>query len=91
MSKSRDLRIKTRRLSIVAMLCILLIAGNMLVRSGLLSLLWKMGMMAVKDHTIPISDEFNLIVVNRWNEIPKNYSVTLHFDIILVQFQPQRI
>ena len=48
-------------------------------------------MMAVKDHTIPISDEFNLIIVNRWNEIPKNYSVTLHFDIILVQFQPQRI
>ena len=77
MSKSRDLRIKTRRLRIVAIICILLIAGNMLVRSGLPSLLWKMGMMAVKDHTIPISDEFNLIVVNRWNEIPKNYSVTL--------------
>ena len=91
MSKSRDLRIKTRRLSIVAILCILLIAGNMLVRSELPFLLWKIGMMAVKDHTIPISDEFNLIIVNRWNEIPKNYSVTLHFDIILVQFQPQRI
>ena len=93
MSKSRDLRIKTGRkgLRIVTIFCILFVAGNVLARSELPSLLWKMGMMAVKDHTIPISDEFNLIIVNRWNEIPKNYSVTLHFDIILVQFQPQRI
>ena len=77
MSKSRDLRIKTRRLRIVAILCILLIAANMLIRSELPFLLWEMGMMAVKDHTIPISDEWNLIVVNRWNEILENYSVTL--------------
>ena len=34
-------------------------------------------MMAVKDHTIPVSDEWNLIVVNRWNEIPEDYTVTL--------------
>ena len=79
MSESRDLKIKTRRrrLRIAAIFCILFMAGNMLVRSELPSLLWKMGMMAVKNHTIPASEEWNLIVVNRWNEIPENYTVTL--------------
>ncbi len=28
-------------------------------------------------HKIPISEEWNLIVVNRWNEIPEDYSVEL--------------
>lgn len=28
-------------------------------------------------HTIPVSDEWNLIVVNRWNSIPEDYTVTL--------------
>ena len=79
MSESRDLKIKTRRrrLRIAAIFCILFMAGNMLVRSELPSLLWKMGMMAVKNHTIPASEEWNLIVVNRWNEIQENYTVTL--------------
>lgn len=58
-------------------MCILFMAGNMLVKSELPSVLWKMGMTAVKDHTIPVSEEWNLIVVNRWNEIPEDYSVTL--------------
>lgn len=79
MAKSRVSGTKTRRkrLRSVVTLCILLAAGSMLIRSGLLSLLWKMGMEAVKDHTIPISEEWNLIVINRWNEIPEDYSVTL--------------
>ena len=79
MPKSSDLKIKTRRrrIKIAAIFCILFVAGNMLVRSELPFLLWKIGMMAVKNHTIPISEEWNLIVVNRWNEIPENYSVTL--------------
>lgn len=79
MAKSRDLRIKTGRkgLRIVTIFCILFVAGNVLARSALPSLLWKMGMMAVKNHTIPASEEWNLLVVNRWNEIPEDYSVTL--------------
>ena len=79
MAKSRDLRIKTGRkgLRIVTIFCILFVAGNVLARSELPSLLWKMGMMAVKNHTIPASEEWNLLVVNRWNEIPEDYSVTL--------------
>ena len=28
-------------------------------------------------HRIPISEEWNLIVVNKWNELPENYSVEL--------------
>ena len=28
-------------------------------------------------HKIPVSDEWNLIVVNRWNELPEDYSVEL--------------
>lgn len=28
-------------------------------------------------HKIPVSEEWNLIVVNRWNKLPENYSVTL--------------
>lgn len=79
MANSKALRRKARRkrLRVVVTLGILLVAGNMPIRSELPSLLWKIGMMAVKNHTIPISEEWNLIVVNRWNEIPENYSVTL--------------
>lgn len=68
---------KRRRLRIVVIFGILFMAGNMLVRSNLPSSLWEMGMMAVRNHTIPVSDEWNLIVVNRWNEIPEDYTVTL--------------
>ena len=28
-------------------------------------------------HTIPVSEEWNLIVVNRWNKLPEDYSVDL--------------
>ena len=79
MAKNRALRIKTRRKRIraIVIFCVLFAICNILIKSELPSLLWKMGMMAVKNHTIPISDEWNLIVVNRWNEIPENYSVTL--------------
>lgn len=28
-------------------------------------------------HQIPVSEEWNLLVVNRWNEIPEDYEVTL--------------
>ncbi len=28
-------------------------------------------------HSIPVSEEWNLIVVNRWNEIPEDFSISL--------------
>ena len=68
---------ESKWLRAVATLFILFMAGNMLIRSGLPSLLWEMGVSAVREHTIPIPEEWNLIVVNRWNEIPEDYSVTL--------------
>lgn len=79
MTKSRALRRKMRSkwLRAVVIIFILLAAANMLMRSGLPSQLWEMGVSAVKEHTIPIPEEWYLIVVNRWNEIPEDYSVTL--------------
>ena len=79
MAKRMVLRRKTgrKRLRAAAAIFILFMAGNMMIRSGLPSVLWEMGVSAVKEHTIPISEEWYLIVVNRWNEIPEDYSVTL--------------
>lgn len=78
MAKNKVLRrkAKRKRLMIVTIFCILFVSGNVLARSELYSLLWKMGIMAVKNHTIPASEDWNLLVVNRWNEIPEDYSVT---------------
>ena len=56
---------------------ILFVVCNTFIRSGLPSTIWEMGISAVKEHTIPTPKEWYLIVVNRWNEIPEDYSVTL--------------
>lgn len=79
MGNSEAIRKKARRkrIRIVVIFCILLMIGNMLVRSEKPSLFWEKGMMAVKNQTIPASEEWNLIVVNQWNEIPEDYNVTL--------------
>ena len=53
-----------------ALVIVLFFAGNMLINSR-----WFRESTA--NHRIPVSDEWNLIVVNRWNEIPEDYSVTL--------------
>ena len=34
-------------------------------------------------HIIPVSEEWNLIVVNRWNEIPEDFSMFFHIVFIL--------
>lgn len=79
MAKSKTLRRKTRRkrLRAVVLFCILFAAGNMLIRSELPSLLLEMDVTAVNEHTIPALEEWNLIIVNQWNEIPEDYRVTL--------------
>ena len=66
-----------KRLKIAIAILILFMACNTFIRSGLPSVLWKMGVSAVKEHTIPTPEEWYLIVVNKWNEIPEDYSVTL--------------
>ena len=70
-------KIGRKRLRAAVAIFTLFVAGNMMIRSGLPSMLWEMGVSAVKEHTIPIPEEWYLIVVNRWNEIPEDYSVTL--------------
>lgn len=66
-----------KRLRAAAAIFILFMACNTFTKSGLPSMLWEMDVSAVKEHTIPIPEEWNLIVVNRWNVIPEDYSVTL--------------
>lgn len=79
MAKSRALRRKKRRkiLRIVLTFCILCLVGNMLIKSELFSSLLEMNATANNEHVISASEEWNLIVVNRWNEIQEDYSVTL--------------
>lgn len=47
----------------------------------LLMILFKLGIDVCSKlgntHKMPVSEEWNMIVVNRWNEIPKNYNVEL--------------
>ena len=79
MAKSRALRRKKRRkiLRIVLTFCILCVVGNMLINSELFSSLLEMNATVNNEHIISASEEWNLIVVNCWNEIPEEYSVTL--------------
>ena len=56
--------------AVIITVCILLFAGNLLISSK-----WFRDLSI--DRRIPVPDEWNLIVVNRWNEIPEDYSVEL--------------
>ena len=56
--------------AVIITVCILLFAGHLLISSK-----WFRDLSI--DHRIPVPDEWNLIVVNRWNEIPEDYSVEL--------------
>ena len=75
MSNERTLRNKTGKnwSGVVIIFCILSAVVKMLMINELL----PMNTTANKEHIISASEEWNLIVVNRWNEIPKNYNVTL--------------
>ena len=79
MVKGSTIEKKKRRksLRVIVVFCILCVVGNMLVQSELFSSLSEMIETARGEHTIPFSEEWNLIVVNKWNEIPEDYSVTL--------------
>ena len=79
MAKSRAFRREKRRklLRVVLTFCMLCVVGNMLIKSELLSSLLEMSASANNEHIIPAPEEWNLIVTNRWNEIPEDYSVAL--------------
>lgn len=73
-SRNKTGRKWSRTVIIFFMLCVV---GSMLIKIGLLSSSSGTGASAANEHITPASEEWNLIVVNRWNEIPKDYSVTL--------------
>lgn len=57
---------KIRWLNVCAIICVLFAATVVLKNIAV-----------ERSHRIPVPDEWNLIVVNRWNEIPDDYSVEL--------------
>ena len=79
MEKSRTLGKEKRRkwLRIFVIFCILCVVGKMLVQRELFSSILETADTARGGHIIPVSAEWNLIVVNKWNEIPEDYSITL--------------
>lgn len=80
MAKRRGSREKTRKKYwkvIIILLLIYFTVGVMQNRDAIFhSILESIGADA-DSHIIPASEEWNLLVVNRWNEIPEDYSVTL--------------
>lgn len=79
MSNDRTLRNKTGRKwsRVVITFCILSAVGKILVINEILPFPLEKSTTAYKEHILPSSEEWNLIVVNRWNAIPEDYSVTL--------------
>ncbi len=80
MVKKRNSRKKTRRKywKVIPILVLLYFsAGVIQNRDSIFPFLLESIGVNDDSHSIPVSEEWNLIVVNRWNEIPKDYSVTL--------------
>ena len=78
MAKERGSRKKTRRKywKIIAILFLVWFAVSVIKNEILPFLLESIGANA-DSHIIPVSEEWNLIVVNRWNEIPEDFSISL--------------
>ena len=80
MTKKRDSGKRRRRKyrKVIAILLLLWLAAGAIQNGDSVfpSLLERIGADA-DSHIIPVSEEWNLIVVNRWNQIPEDYSVTL--------------
>ena len=63
---------------LLVVICFVWIFGNIVIHNAnVISLLWKNFIQDDASHNILQSSDWNLIVVNPWNEIPDNYSVTL--------------
>ena len=64
--------------SLLVIICFVWIFGNIVIHNAnVISFLWKNFIQDEASHNILQSGDWNLIVVNPWNEIPDNYSVTL--------------
>ncbi len=78
MAKERGSRKKTRRKywKVIAILFLVWFAAGVIQNDIFPFILESIGANA-DSHMIPVSEEWNLIVVNRWNEIPEDFSISL--------------
>lgn len=73
-------RLKTRKkwLKIIVTILVVWLLGNAAINNDFPFSSLPFNFETVRDsHIIPASEEWNLIVVNRWNKMPEDYSVTL--------------
>lgn len=80
MTKRRNSRKKTKRKNwkvISVLLFIYFSVGVVKNRDSIITFLLEHIGVNEDSHTIPVSEEWNLIVVNRWNEIPEDFSILL--------------
>lgn len=73
-------RLKTRKkwLKIIVTILVVWLLGNAAINNDFPFSSLTFNFETVGDsHIIPASEEWNLIVVNRWNKMPEDYSVTL--------------
>lgn len=80
MSKKHSSKKKTGRklLKYIVIFYVLWIAGKLLIEGGMQFIYYiEKSVQAEKRHIIQDYEEWNLILVNTWNEIPKDYDVTL--------------
>lgn len=80
MVKKKDSRKKTKRKYWKVISILLLIyfsVGVIQNRDSIVPFLLERIGVKEDSHSIPVSEEWNLIIVNRWNEIPENFSISL--------------
>ncbi len=67
---------RRKRWKVIAILFLVWIAVGV-IQNSVLPFLSQSILENAKSHIIPESEEWNLLVVNRWNEIPEDFSVSL--------------
>lgn len=80
MVKKKDSRKKTKRKYWKVISILLLIyfsVGAIQNRDSIVPFLLERIGVNEDSHSIPVSEEWNLIIVNRWNEIPEDFSISL--------------
>ena len=76
MGKKRNPKKRRKYWKVIAILFLVWFAAGIIQNDILPFLLERIEENAVS-HIIPVSEEWNLLVVNRWNEIPEDFSVSL--------------
>lgn len=79
MTKVRASKKKRKRCrkGLVIFCLVWLMAGAIRTRNDMLPFLMDSIGENADSHVIPVAEEWNLIVVNRWNKIPEDFSISL--------------